>query len=88
MEKFCRTNRLHFVYFQATTHSMLSVVSFLVPWLFPLFWAQCAHTQLNPFYHLFYPDVTHMKKNYQALFFPFFNCKQRKGWVWPGNRVS
>ena len=28
-----------------------------------MFWAQCAHTQLNPFYHPFYPDVTHMRKD-------------------------
>ena len=84
MEKFCRTNRLHFAYFQATTHSMLSVVSFLVPWLFPLFWAQCTHTQLNPFY----PDITHMKKKLPGPPLPLFNCKQRKSWVWPGNEVS
>ena len=31
--------------------------------LFLLFWVQYAHTQLNPFYHPFYPDVTHAKKD-------------------------
>ena len=30
---------------------------------FLLFWVQCAHAQLNPFYYLFYPDVTHVRKD-------------------------
>ena len=34
------------------------VVSYLVPWLFLLFWVQCPHAQLNPFYYPFYPVVT------------------------------
>jgi len=28
-----------------------------------LFWPQCAHAQLNPFYHPFYPDVTQVRKD-------------------------
>ena len=39
------------------------MVSYLVPWLFLLFWAQCAHAQLNPFYHPFYPNVIDMRKD-------------------------
>ena len=31
--------------------------------LVALVWAWCAHTQLNPFYHPFYPDVTHVRKD-------------------------
>ena len=34
------------------------MVSYLVLWLFLLFWALCPHAQLNPFYHPFYPNVT------------------------------
>ena len=36
---------------------MTIMVSYQVPWLFLLFWAQCAHTQLNPFYYSFSPDI-------------------------------
>ena len=70
---------------QATTRSMLGtcdsyhplprhVVSYLVP-SFLLFWALCAHAQLNPSYSLFYLDVTHIHEIvYQALpTFPYFN---------------
>ena len=39
------------------------MLSYLVPWLFLLFWVQCTHAQLNPFYHPFYPDVTHMRED-------------------------
>ena len=28
-----------------------------------LFWPQCAHAQLNPFYHPFYLNVTHVRKD-------------------------
>ena len=53
------------------------VVSYLVPWLFLLFWVQCAHTQLNPFYHPFDPDVTHVRKDTRpSPTFPY--CKRRK----------
>ena len=34
------------------------VVCWLAPWFFLLFWAQCTHAQVNPFYHPFNPDVT------------------------------
>ena len=43
--------------------SYVRVVSYLVPWLFSLCWAQCAHAQLNTFYHSFYPDITHVRKD-------------------------
>ena len=71
MAKICQTNRLRFTYFQPTYKlnaqcvgqlppaSYVDVVSYLVPWLFLLFWAQCAHAQLNPFYS----DVTHVRKD-------------------------
>ena len=66
--KISRTNRLHFVYFHLTTRSTLGVYDSHLPlarymWLFLLFWAQCAHAQLNPFYHPFYPNVTHVRKD-------------------------
>ena len=48
---------------QSPPASQIRVVSYLVPWLFSLFWAQCAHAQSNPFYHPFYPDVTHVRKD-------------------------
>ena len=50
----------------------IHVVTYLVPWLFSLFWAQCAHAQLNPFYHRFYPDVTHVRKIPGSL--PLYHC--------------
>ena len=28
-----------------------------------LLWPWCAHAQLNPFYHPFYSDVTHVRKD-------------------------
>ena len=48
---------------QSPPASQIRVVSYLVPWLFSLFWAQYAHAQSNPFYHPFYPDVTHVRKD-------------------------
>ena len=69
MAKNCRTgcvsrifNRLHAqrsVCKTIASASYIRVVSYLVSWLFSLFWAQCAHAQLNPFY----PDVTHVRKD-------------------------
>ena len=51
--------------------------SYLVPWLSLLFWAQCTHAQLNPFYHPFYPDVTHVRKDTRpSPALPY--CKRRK----------
>jgi len=32
-----------------------------------LFLVLCAHSQLNPFYHPFYPDITHMRKDTRPL---------------------
>ena len=75
MAKICRINRLHFAY--CSTDYMLNArcvrqspparsireVSYLVPWLFLLFWAQSTHPQLNPFYHPFYPDITYVRKD-------------------------
>ena len=49
----------------------------LVSWFFLLFWAKCAQAQLNPFYHPFYPDVTHVRKDTRP--FPAFPyCKRWK----------
>ena len=44
---------------QSPPASQIRVVSYLVPWLFSLFWAQCAHAQSN---HPFYPDVSHSRE--------------------------
>jgi len=57
MAKICRTNRLRFVY--------CSTVYTLNAWCVrqSLLWAQCTHVQLNHFYHPFYPDVTHVRKD-------------------------
>ena len=54
--------------------------SYLLGWLFLLFWALCIHVQLSAFYHPFYPDVTHMRKDTRPS--PaFLYCKRRKaGW--------
>ena len=63
------------------------MVSYLVPWLFSLFWPQCAHTQSNPFYHPFYPDVTHVRKDTRPS--PALpNCKRRKAGRGLGTRLS
>ena len=35
---------------QSPPASQIRVVSYLIAWLFLLFWAQCAHAQSNPFY--------------------------------------
>ena len=71
-ENFFRTNSCALCIVQPTTRSTLGVydncplicvVSYLLRWLFLLFWALCTHAQLNPFYHPFYPDVTHVRKD-------------------------
>ena len=67
--------------------SQIHVVSYLVPWLFSLFWAQCAHAQSNPFYHPFYPDVTHVRKDTRPS--PCFTVlKAKESWAGPGNEAS
>ena len=48
---------------QSAPASCVCGVSYLVSSLFSLFWAQCTHAQLNPFYHPFYPDITHVRKD-------------------------
>ena len=56
------------------------MVSYLVPWLFLLFWAQCTHAQSNPFYHPFYPDVTHVRKDTRpSPALPYWK-RQKAGW--------
>ena len=72
---------------QSPPASQIRVVSYLVPWLFSLFWPQCAHTQSNPFYHPFYPDVTHVRKDIRPS--PALpNCKRRKAGRGLGTRLS
>ena len=86
----CRTNRVCFMYYStdytlntwcvqhSPPTSQISVVSYLVPWLCLLFWAQRTHAQLNTFYHHpFYPDVTHVRKDTRPPpAFPY--CKRWK----------
>ena len=64
----------------------MHVVSYLVPWLFSLFWAQCAHAQLNPFYHPFYPDITHVRKDTRLSRFTILEATE--SWVGPGNEAQ
>ena len=71
---------------QSPPTSQICVVSYLVPWLFSLFWAQCAHAQSNPFYHPFYPDVTHVRKDTRpSPALPY--CKRRKAGRGLGTRL-
>ena len=71
-------NRQHFGIVQPTTYSTLGVYDSRLPLAtvdtctcgklpgtlaLSLFWVQCPHAQLNSFYHLFYPNVTHMRKD-------------------------
>ena len=69
MAKICRTNSCISTNYklnclqQSAPNSKIHEVSYLVSWLFLLFWALCTHTQLNSFYHPFYPDVTHVRKD-------------------------
>ena len=56
------------------------VVIYLVPWLFLLFWAQCAHAQLNRCY----PNVTHMRKDTRPSL-PAFHTASDRSWVRPAN---
>ena len=57
------------------------VVSYLVPWLFLLFWAQCAHVQLISFYH---SDITHVRKATRPLllFHTASSGKLGGAWEW------
>ena len=62
------------------------MVSYLVPWLFSLFWAQCTYAQSNRFYHPFYPDVTHVRKDTRpSPALPY--CKRRKAGRGLGTRL-
>ena len=71
---------------QSPPTSQIRVVSYLVPWLFSLFWAQSAHAQSNPFYHPFYPDITHViKVTRPSPAFPY--CKRRKAGRGLGTRL-
>ena len=60
--------------------SYVRVVSYLVPWFFLLFWAQCAHAQLNPFY----PDVTHVRKDTR----PSPILEVTESWAGPENEAK
>ena len=56
-------------------------------WLFLLFWAQCTHAQLNPFYHPFYPNVTHVRKDTRPS--PRFTVLEAmESWAGPGYEAS
>ena len=56
------------------------VKSYLVPWLFLLFWAQHAYAQFNSFYRPINQDVAPRKKRYQVLpTFPYYK-RQKAGW--------
>ena len=74
---------------QPTTCSMLSVYDsrpllarYVLRWRFFLFWTLCTHSQLNCFYHPFYPDVTCEKSS------PCFSILQAmKSWVGPENKA-
>ena len=47
----------------------------------------CTHTQLNPFYHSFYPDVTRMRKDTRpSPVFPY--CKWQKAGRGLGMRLG
>ena len=72
---------------QSPPASQIRVVSYLVPWLFSLFWAQCAHAKSNPFYHPFNPDVTHVRKDTRPS--PLFTVlKATESWAGPGNEAT
>ena len=46
-----------------------------------------AHVQSNPFYHPFYPDVTHVRKDTRPS--PAFSVLQAtESWAGPGNEAS
>ena len=98
--KICRTNRLRFAYFQPTTRSTLGcvrqsppasyvhVVSYLVPWLFSLFWDQCAHTQLNPFYIPSFLSWHHSREKWYQGLSCFTILEAAESWAGPGNEAK
>ena len=45
-----------------------------------LFWAQCTHAQLNPFYHPFYPDVTQVREDTRTSPALPYWMQQKAGW--------
>ena len=67
---------------------VIRVVSYLLPWLFSLFWVQCAHAQLNPFYHPFYPDITHVRKDTRPSPTLSYWKRRKESWVGLGNKTS
>ena len=93
-----RTNRLHFAHCstdytlntrcirQSPAASYIRAVSYLPRWLFLLFWALCTHSQLNPFYHPFYPDVTHVRKDTRPS--PVCVLIATESWMGPGNTAT
>ena len=60
--------------------SQIRVVTYLVPLLFWLFWAQCAHIILNPFYHPFSPDITHVRMLHDQQHFAIYELTFRGGY--------
>ena len=56
--------------------------------LFSLFWVQCAHAQLNLFYHPFDPDITHVRKDTRpSPTLPYWK-RRKESWVGLGNKTS
>ena len=100
MTKICRTSRLHLRVFStdytlnaqcvipSSPTSYIHVVSYNVPGTLALslFWAQCTHAQFKPFYHLFYPDVTHVRNDTRALSH-FSILQATESWAGPGNEA-
>ena len=69
---------------QSPSASQIHVV---VPVLFLQFWALCTQAQLNLFYHPFYPDITHVRKDTRpSPAFPY--CKLWKAGRGLGTRLG
>ena len=73
-EKWACTNSVYQALSSPPTHKSLETrLALYIPSL-------CTHTQLNPFYHPFYPDVTHVQKDTRPSL-AFLDCKRWKaGW--------
>ena len=59
--------------------------------LFLQFWTLCTHARtikVNPFYHPFYPDVTHVRKISGPLQLFRTVSNEKLGWAWERGYVS
>ena len=71
---------------QSPSISQKRAVSYLLRWLFLVFWALRTHGQLNSFYHPFHPDVTHVRKDTRPS--PRFSALiATESWAGPGNEA-